>query len=551
MTSATIENKTDVASLFAAALRHHQTGNLQEAERAYREILGLNPRHADSMHLLGMVGYQCGHGEAAAELIRQAIALNPKGPLYHSNLGVVLNSLGKLDQAVESYRRAVAMRPNYAEAHGNLGNVLVAQSKYGDAMVHLKRAMDLDPGNVHNQVNLGVALAEQGEFAEAVPHYEKAIALKPDYAEALSNLGNALQALGRLQEAIRCYQRSLALKPSYLTAIYNLGNAYQGMDDLEQALKTYDSALSMQPDYLQAVYGKALAQLVDGNFVDGWQNYESRWKTAGHQHMRPYPYPRWKGNKLTSGRVLVWGEQGVGDEIMFAGMIPDVLRTGSRCVVDCEARLVPLFARSFPEAEVVTGMDERKAVEDIAAHVPIGSLPRLFRNIESAFEASTSPYLVADPGQRERFRARYACGKRVVGVAWHTKNRTTGRSRCIAIDMLAPLLQRSDIFWVSLQYGEHEAPVFFDPEVDQMKDMDKFAAQIAAMDLVITIDNCTAHLAGALGVPVWVMLPFARDWRWLREREDSPWYPSMRLFRQEKAGEWRGVVEALDRELGK
>jgi tetratricopeptide (TPR) repeat protein len=446
VTSATIHNKTDVASLFAAALRHHQTGKLQEAERAYREILALNPRHADSMHLLGMVGYQCGHADAAAGLILQAIALNPKEALYHSNLGVVLNSLGRLDQAVESYQQAVSIRPNYAEAHGNLGNVLVAQSKHGDAMVHLKRAMDLDPRNVHNQINLGVALAEQGEFAEAVPHYEKALELKPDYAEAWSNLGNALQALGRLQEAIPCYQRSLALKPTYLTAIYNLGNAYQGLDDLEQALKTYDGALAIQPDYLQAVYGKALAQLVDGNFVDGWQNYESRWKTVGHKPMPPYAFPRWKGDKLKSGRVLVWGEQGVGDEIMFAGMIPDVLRTGNRCVVDCDARLVPLFARSFPEAEIVTGMEDGKAGEDIGAHVPIGSLPRLFRTVESAFGATSSPYLVADTDQRERFRARYSCGKRVVGVAWHTKNLTTGRSRCIDISLLESAARSEAIF---------------------------------------------------------------------------------------------------------
>jgi hypothetical protein len=256
--------------------------------------------------------------------------------------------------------------------------------------------------------------------------------------------------------------------------------------------------------------------------------------------------------------LLIWGEQGVGDEIMFAGLIPDVIRTGNRCILDCDARLKPLFSRSFPGIAVVSGYQPDSEPE-ISAHLPSGSLPGLFRATSAAFATTTSPYLIADPDERDRFRARYADGRRLVGLAWHTNNRKTGRHRSIDLSLLAPLLARPDIRWVSLQYGVHDAvadqaaaartPILIDRSVDQLSDIDVFAAQVAAMDLVVTIDNSTAHLAGGLGVPTWLLLPFAPDWRWLQAREDSPWYPAMRLFRQTKPGDWQPVVRSVDSAL--
>jgi hypothetical protein len=265
--------------------------------------------------------------------------------------------------------------------------------------------------------------------------------------------------------------------------------------------------------------------------------------------MRVYPQPFWNGGPLESGRLLLWHEQGVGDEIMFAGLIPELLRAGHRCVVDCDLRLKPLFSRSFPEVEVVSGFEVNET--GFAAHLPLGSLPRLFRPQLSAFTAATSPYLVPDLEKKGQFRTRYFAGKRVIGLAWYTNNKDTGRSRSIELSLFAPLFALRDISWVSLQYGDQavRAPVMVDRSVDQLSDLDGFAAQIAAMDLVITIDNSTAHLAGALGVPVWLLLPFAADWRWFRERGNSPWYPSMRIFRQQTLGDWTPVVESLRRIL--
>ncbi len=441
----------------------------------------------------------------------------------HINFGNILEAQGKLDEAVACQERALALRPDCAEAHSNLGN--------------LRQALD--------------------QRDQAVACYERALALKPEYAEAHGNLGNALQVQGKLDEAVACYERALALKPDYAKAHHNLGCVLYSLGKLEEALARQRTAQALQPGYTQARFSESLAQLSQADFAAGWRNYESRWQTPEHNTpMRAYPQPLWTGEKLASGRLLIWGEQGVGDEIMFAGLIPDVIRTGNRCMLDCDARLKPLFVRSFPGVEVVSLHDPGDNPElDITAHLPSGSLPGLYRASDAAFAATTSPYLIADPVERERFRSRYADGRRLVGLAWHTNNRKTGRNRSIDLRLFAPLFAQPEIRWVSLQYGDHDAlehqaaaaqaPILIDRSVHQFSDIDVFAAQIAAMDLVITIDNSTAHLAGALGVPVWLLLPFAPDWRWLQAREESPWYPSMRLFRQPKLGDWQSVVQKV------
>jgi tetratricopeptide (TPR) repeat protein len=550
-----------IQALLGNALWHHQAGRWTEAERIYRQILAVDAQHADSLHLLGMIAYQAGRHDAAAEMIRKAIAINEKEAAYHSNLGIVLQAQGRLDEAAACYERALALKPDSVEVHINFGNILEAQGKLDEAVACQERALALKPDCAEAHSNLGNLRQAQDQRDEAVVCYERALALKPDYAEAHGNLGNALQVQGKLDEAVACYERALALKPDYAKAHHNLGCVLYSLGNLDEALVRQRRALALQPGYSQARFSESLAQLSKGDFSAGWRNYESRWQTPEHNTpMRAYPQPLWTGEELAPGRLLIWGEQGVGDEIMFAGLIPDVIRTGNRCILDCDARLKPLFVRSFPGIDVVSGHNPGHDPElDIAAHLPSGSLPGLFRATDTAFAATTSPYLIADPVERERFRTRYADGRRLVGLAWHTNNRKTGRNRSIDLPLLAapfaPLFARPDIRWISLQYGDHDAledqvaaaraPILIDRAVHQFSDIDVFAAQIAAMDLVITIDNSTAHLAGALGVPVWLLLPFAPDWRWLRARERSPWYPTMRLFRQPKLGDWQSVVQRV------
>ena len=578
-------------------------GRMDEAAASYRKALALNPDLAEAQMNLGVVLHTQGRLDEAAARVRRALALKPNLAEAHVNLGNILQAQGKLEEAAASHEQALVIKPNFVEACFNRGNVLQAQGKLEEAVASYERALALNPDMAELHCNLGNALQAQGKVAEAEASYERALALNPDYADAFYNLGNLRQAqnsldcsLGKLDQAAACYERALALKPELTEAHYNLGNTRQALGDLEaagacferalalrpeyaeahynlacvlqglgrldEALEWYRKAVELKPDYGQALFGQALAELLHGDFDPGWRNYESRWRSPDHDTpMRAYSQPLWTGEKLSEGRLLLWGEQGVGDEIQFAGLIPDALRTGNRIMLDYDPRLQPLFARSFAEIEVVSGCGSAEA--EITAHLPTGSLPGLFRPTESAFAATTSPYLKADPVETERFRARYNDGRRLIGLAWQTSNKQTGRKRSIDFAQLAPLFAHPGIRWISLQYGDFDsleqqaaahatipdAPILIDRIVDQFADMDLFAAQVAAMDLVITIDNSTAHLAGALGIPVWLLLPFAADWRWLENRPDSPWYPALRHFRQPKAGDWQSVLESVGNAL--
>jgi len=527
----------------ASALELHRLGRLTDAQQIYREILSRDARHADSLHLLGMAAYQSGDGGSAEDLIRRAIAINQWEALYHSNLGIVLQARGNLRDSAACYRMAVALKPDYVEAHSNLAITLGALGRNDEAVAEYQYVLELNPNHAQAHINLGVGLFERGQISDAIAHYRQALALKPECAEALSNLGNALEALDQLAEAEDCYRRAMTLDPDCATACGNLGGVLRAQNRFWEAMGCYDLFLAMRPGSRDALQSKALLQLTQGDFAAGWEGYENRW-----QRERPEA-PRWNGEDLAGGRVLLWGEQGVGDEIMFAGLIPDALRTGNRCLVECEARLQPLFARSFPEAEVVAAGHQR----EFSVQLPTGSLPRLFRNSEAAFEATTPAYLKADAARRNQFRGRHAKGRRLVGLAWHTTSKKSGRRRSISLRQLHPLFAAPDIDWISLQYGDHDAlerqtaetPVFVDRTVDQFVDIDGFAAQVAAMDLVISIDNSAAHLAGALGVPVFLLLPFARDWRWRVDGEDCLWYPDMRLFRQPRPGDWASVIQSV------
>jgi len=549
-------------ALLAEALALHQAGQLPQAEQIYRQILAIAPRHADCLHLLGMIDYQQERLDSAADLIRQAIALHPQGASYYANLGNVLQAQGKLDEAKALYRQALSLKPNLAEVQVNLGNVLQFQEEYEESIGWYRQALALRPECPETYNNLGNALQSLGRLEDAIVCYHRALAIKPEYAEVYYNLGNARRAQDRLEEAIAFYRQALALKPDYAEAHYNFGNVLREQGKIGEALEQFGEALALRPEYTQAAFGQALAQLLQGNFADGWRNFEVRWQSMKDHDTPPraYAQPAWTGEKLAAGSLLLWGEQGVGDEIMFAGLVPDAMRTGNRCILDCEPRLQPLFARSFPGVQVVSGCGPGLHPEsEIAAQLPTGSLPGLFRNSSAAFSAAKSPYLVPDPALRDRLRARYADGRRLVGLAWQTNNRKTGRFRSIFLSQFAPLFAQPGIRWVSLQYGNHQelesqaaeagAPLLVDRAVDQLTDIDGFAAQVAALDLVVTIDNSTAHLAGALGVPVWVLLPFAPDWRWLLEREDCPWYPAMRLFRQPRPGDWESVMQRVKNSL--
>ena len=547
---------------FEAALNHHRSGRLDRAESLYREIVRVDPGHADALHLLGVAAYQRNQNDRAIDFIRRAIAINGSAAPFHSNLGASYRALGRLDEAVSSYQEAIRLAPEFADPHYNLGNVLKDLLRFEEAIASYRSALDLKPDMAEAHNNLGDALKCAHRLDEAIASHRRAVEIKPELQEAHFNLGNAFKQRGDLNRAIVSYRRALEIKPDYTDAHINLGYCQEDQGDLSVAVVSYERAIAIDGNCAEAHFNRALAWIRAGDLARGWPEYE--WRFERKVRRRCLPQPPWKGDSLSGRTILLYAEQGIGDEIMFASCIGDVLRQASGCLIECDPRLVQLFSRSFAPAEVVARADDPQSAR-VAADVQcaFGSLPRYLRSSLESFPAGEA-FLEADPQLVEEWQRRFdkvPAGLKV-GISWQGgKEADVRRKRSTRLDQWEQLLGVQGVTFVNLQYGDvaeqlqavpQQRPVTIHhwPAVDPLKDLDGFAAQITALDLVVSVDNSTVHMAGALGVPVWTLLPFASDWRWFLEGTGSPWYQSMRLFRQRTAGDWEElfdrVVSALE-----
>ena len=542
-------------------------GRVDEAIAAFGRALELRPGFPSALNNLGNAYKEQDRLGDAETAYRQALAADPKHVAAASNLGVVLKERGRLDDSVAALRGALAANPDYPEAHHNLGLTLNEQGLFDDAAAAIRRAIELRPGYAQAHSALGTVLYHQGRHADAVAASRRSLELDPERAETHSTLGAALELLGELDEAMIAHRRALDIEPDRAPSHNNLGFALQYRGAFDEAMTAYRRAIELKPDFPDAHRNAALTQLLLGRFGDGFEEYEWRWRCADIQPLlRDFSQPLWDGGPLEGKTILVWGEQGVGDEVMFASLIPEVIERAKHCVIECDPRLVALFGRSFPEATVIARAvphDGRADAPDIDLQAPIADLARWLRpTLESFAPAATC--LRADPARVSQCRGRYRRpGKPlVVGISWRSGNRKFGRARSAALDLWEPLFRQPGVRFVNLQYGDCTADlaavrqrfgveVVHDDAIDPLTDMDGFAAQVAAMDLIVSIDNSTVHLAGALGVAVLVMLPFVAEWRWLRDREDSIWYTSPRLYRQDRPDDWPPVFERVRAELAR
>lgn len=504
----------------------------------------------------GAAALDRGDAAAAMRSFEEAVGLAPGHPAAHQALGIARRRCGDLDGAVESFRRATALDPGNGEARNNLGVALAMRGDYAQAAAAFARASGLLPGEPQVLINRGKAEREAGRVDEAIASLEAAVTMAPDRADAHLEFGTALRAAGRTAEALESYRRADSVSPGNTRILNNLSLCLQEQGEIEAAVEGFRRCAALAPDDEEIGKNLAMALLLAGEFGSGFDAYEARWRSATEgAKARPFHQPAWDG--AADEPVVLWGEQGVGDELLFASMIPDAIATGAPVVLECDPRLIPLLGRSFPEATVTARRDPPDAVAlACGRQLATGSLGRLFRRQRAAFPDRTG-YLHAEEQAVSRMRTGYrALGAGpVIGIAWRSGNRGYGAKRSLALDGWASLLIRRPAVFVSLQYGDCRDAVMearnrlgvsihIDPSVDALADLDAFASQVAAVDLVISIDNATVHMAGALGRPVWTLLPFAPDWRWGARGEETPWYPSMRLFRQTAPGDWSGAVAA-------
>ena len=530
-------------------------GKLEEAVACFRRALDLKPDYAEAHNNLGNAFQAQGKLDEAVACYCLALEKKPYYAEPHNNLGNAFKAEGKLDEAVACYHRALEQKPDYAEAHNNLGNAFKNQGKLEEAVACFRRALDLKPDYAEARNNLGNAFQDQGKRDEAVACYRRALDLKPDYAEAHDNLGHVFLEQGELDEAVACYRRSLELKPDFAEAHNNLGSALRTQGKLEEAVACYGRALELRPGYDEAYFNRSMVLLLQGNWEQGWPDYEYR-RRIDLTTVRRFDHSPWNGESLAGRSILLQSEQGFGDTIQFVRYAALVKRRGATVMLECQKPLLPLL-QSCSYVDQWVGQGEELPNFDVQA--ALLSLPGILRTSVQDIPAQI-PYLSAAPALVARWSNKLdRLDGFKIGIHWQGSRAYRGdRYRSFPLRHFARLAEIPGVHLISLQKGagtEQLTKVDF-PVLDLAAELDQAfgtfmdtAAVMMNLDLVITSDSSVAHLAGALGVPVWVVLPLVPDWRWLLDRADSPWYPTMRLFRQSHVGDWEVVFQHIELEL--
>jgi tetratricopeptide (TPR) repeat protein len=519
---------------YRAGLTGLQAGDFALAEQALREAVEMRHDHADAHYALGVAYEKQGRVEDARDCYLLATCFGAAPAKAHFRLGVLSSGEGRPDEALEHFQQALRCQPDDAEVHNYMGKVWLDKGRPEEAEACFRRALDADPGHAMAHSNLGLLLFEvHYRVEEALSHLERALERDPKLVNAYCNYTAVLQHLGRCNEALDWAARGLALEPGHAQLRVN----------------------------------RALALLMQGDFEQGWVEYEARLESYECFKFRQFPQPRWTGEDAAGKRLLIYAEQGIGDEIMFASCLPELLRRAGHCVIDCHPKLEALFRRSFPEATIHGGLQTDPDLSWLArmpavdARIAIGSLPRLYRSHVDRFPGHGG-YLAADPGHVAAWRQRLdALGEGLkVGVSWRGGTRHSNqRYRSMPLtELAAPLAALPAIQLVNLQYTDcsdeiksaRADGIVLHHWPEAIADYDQTAALVCALDLVVSVQTAIVHLAGALGRPVWVMVPAAPEWRYQRAGHGMPWYPSVRIFRQSRLGEWRPVIDAVVAALG-
>ena len=524
----------DTESKLQEGIELHRNGQLQQAELIYQQILQVNPENAEVLHLLGTIAHQIEKYDLSINLINQAIEIDPNQSSFFNNLGLTLQKRGRFEEAVQAY----------------------------------KQAIDLNSDSSESYYNLGITLNDQGKLEEAIQAYQNVLKINPNYLEACNSLGIAFKDLGRLEESVQAYQDAIRINSNHGPTHNNLGNVLRDQGKLEEAIQAYQQAIEINPEFPEAHHNLGTSLFLAGDFKNCWKHYEWRWKCPNTQlslKERHLPQIRWEGSGLTDTSILVWAEQGVGDQITFASMFPDLLQAGARVTVECEQRLIPLFKRSFPEIQFYPqeNLPHTQLFDtNINYQVPMGNLGRWFRTDRDSFTRNKQSYLTDCPKETKKRRRKYkqlSNGRMLIGVSWKSAgpDQSWSESRSIPLnDYWISVLSNKDCYFINLQYGDVKQElellksetgliVYNDQDICTFENLDGFAAQVSALDLVISIDNTTAHIAGALGQEVWTLLPHIPYWRWLQDVEDTLWYKNMRLFRQDRIGDWSKVFQQV------
>ncbi|WP_293057088.1 tetratricopeptide repeat protein, partial [Okeania sp. SIO2B3] len=570
-----MESQKKLRKKFHLAYQYYQQKNFIEAEKICRIILAEKPQDFDVLHLLAVLENLAGRNEVAIQLLNQVINLHPNSSQAYSNLaklmkkegcleeaiahyqtaisletndssnysnlGNILKDEGRLEEAIAHYQKAISLEPNDSSNYSNLGNILKNEGRLEEAIAHYQKAISLEPNNSTNYSNLGLIFLEKGEIDSAIINYENSRKINPENSQTNLNLGVAWKKKGDLSKASTYYQQAINLQPDYAQAYNNLGSILQEEGNLNESIFYYQKAIELEPDFPAAHLNLSLVLLLLGDLKSGFQEYNWRWQVEKYVSLIQ-PEKLWDGSNLVGKTILIYAEQGYGDTIQFIRYLPLVKQQGGQIILVCQKPLVKLL-------EKIPGIDkcieEKINLVDLDVHAPLLELPRIFGttldNIPPPIQNLNIPHT-------KLIKLEYPAGIFLkVGIVWATRvdSQTYAQRSCKLTDFQS-ILDITGITFYSLQKEPGEdiqlletLPIF--NLSSQLNDFADTAGIITQLDLVITVDTAVAHLAGTLGKPVWILLPFVPDWRWMLDRNDSPWYPTARLFRQPKIGDWHSV----------
>ncbi len=551
-------------ALFQKAFAAHNAGELKDAEGLYRKALRETPNDMETLYLLGTVCAQLGKIDDAEKFLRDALKIAPDHVQALNSLGLTLCGKKKLAEAAACFRRAVELKPDYVDGLANLGGVLELDGKLDEAEIPLRQALALNPEMANAHYNLGLVLSAKDKFEEAARHFVRGLELKPDLPAAYSDLGGIYKRWGRLEQALACFDRGLAIAPNAHFLHSNRGTVLEELGRFDEALAEYETSIELCPADATAKWNSAYLYLRQGILDRGWELHDLRLEAQGQVSER-FPFPRWDGSSLEGKTILIYAEQGLGDEIWLASCVPDLIAKAKHCVLECTPRLASLFSRSFPSATVVGG-DRLQIgwivnVPKIDVQVAMGSMPRYLRPTLESFPRERS-YLFADTQRTEYWRSRLALlgpGLKV-GICWRSGLMKGERHKNYSqLTQWGEIFKLPGVHFINLQYDEctdelREVEEKFGvavatfPELDMKNELDETTALISSLDLVISAGTAVSELAGAVGVEIYRLDLFGKAMDALGTG-GSPWHPSMRLFSQQTPGDWETplalVAEAL------
>lgn len=593
---------SDINALLNQGHGKHKAGDLAGALADYEQVLRRNPDQPDALWLKGTVHIQSGEPALAVDPLEKALTHRPQDAAIWNNLGVALQGAGHTERAKVAFRRAVGLDRGQVSARVNLARFTMDDGDPAAALQELDHALEVQPFHPDAHHIRALALRALGRPEEALDAFDQALEQAPGHPEFLLNKGILLQegkkferareALeeavrsfqtgtsfwadatmtlgliaaesGDLDGAIKTYDRILAHCPDHGTSLVNRGDIKERLGQLESAEQDYQAALQFDISRDVAKHNMSRIHLLRGEWVEGWDAYELRWQIQSFESdRRDRDLPRWDGTVTPGFKLLVWGEQGIGDQILFGSLLNELEARGVDYVLEVNHRLAPLFARAKP-AHAVYAYEQvpEDCLSTCHAHIPIGSLAQLYRRATQDF-TETGPWIASDAAMTADLKKKYAdlCGDHMrVGISWYSTNPKFGAAKTMPLTAWAPIFACPNVSFFSLQYGDIAAEVaqnakdtgvaiYVDPDIDPMVDLDLAAAQVAAMDVVVSTAGTAVHLAAAQGKETWVMIPEVPEWRWGLNSETSLWYPSVRLFRQQSFGDWSPVADEVARSL--